>query len=60
LRLLDSADRQLGTGDIAESLGVSRPTVLQRLNALRDAGLVEWHGKSAQDPRAYWILAPES
>jgi ATP-dependent DNA helicase RecG len=60
LRLLDAADRQLGTGDIAGSLGVSRPTVLQRLNALRDVGLIDWHGTSPQDPRAYWTLPAES
>jgi ATP-dependent DNA helicase RecG len=30
--------------------------ILKQLNALRDAGLVEWVGKSPKDPRAYWRL----
>jgi ATP-dependent DNA helicase RecG len=54
LRLLENTDRQLGTGDIAELLRISRPTAGKRLGALRDAGLVEWHGKSTRDPRACW------
>lgn len=48
---------QLGTGDIAELLDIARPTVLRRLNALQDAGLVERVGKSPKDPRAFWRLA---
>jgi ATP-dependent DNA helicase RecG len=51
---------RLSTGEIAEMLGLSRPVVLSRLNALRDLRLIEWVGKSPRDPRAYWTLpAPE-
>jgi len=44
----------LGTGEIVERSGRSRPYVLKRLYALEQAGLVEWAGKSRQDPRALW------
>ncbi len=57
MRLLDAlrrAHRPLGTGQIAELSGTARPTALRRLNALRDAGLVVWEGRSANDPRATW------
>lgn len=47
---------RLGTGEVAEVLGVSRPTAAKRLTAMRDAGVVEWVGNSARDPRAYWRL----
>jgi ATP-dependent DNA helicase RecG len=49
----------LSTGDIAEALGLSRPTTIRRLNALKSAGLIDWVGKSANDPRAYWRLHSE-
>ncbi|HEX8003225.1 MAG TPA: ATP-binding protein [Mycobacteriales bacterium] len=52
---LREADR-LSTGEIAEVLGMSRPPALKRLAAMRDAGVIEWVGKSARDPRAYWRL----
>jgi ATP-dependent DNA helicase RecG len=54
LRLIENTDRQLGTGDVAAALGISRPTAVKRLNALRDEGLISWHGNSPRDPRAYW------
>lgn len=54
---LRSADR-LSTGEIAETLGVTRPTAARRLQALQEAGLVRWVGKSQKDPRAYWTLPP--
>lgn len=57
--VLDSLRRErrpLGTGDLESLVGVSRPTVLRHLNALRDAGLVAWDGTSARDPRATWRL----
>lgn len=47
---------QLGTGELVDSSGFSRPFVISRLNALRDAGLVEWTGTSKKDPRASWRL----
>lgn len=55
LRALRESGRA-GTGDLAGALRVSRPVVIRRLRALEEAGLVEWVGKSANDPRAYWRL----
>lgn len=46
----------LGTGEIADYIGLSRPAALKRLNALREAGLLRWNGKSARDPRAVWYV----
>jgi ATP-dependent DNA helicase RecG len=54
---LREADR-LSTGEVAELLGVSRPVAQRELASLREAGIVEWVGKSPQDPRAYWRLKP--
>jgi ATP-dependent DNA helicase RecG len=54
-RTLRSAGR-MSTGDVMEALGVSRPVVQRELNVLKDAGVVEWIGKSPKDPRAYWQL----
>jgi ATP-dependent DNA helicase RecG len=50
------AAERLSTGEVTELLGVSRPIAQRELNALREAGLVEWVGKSPKDPRAYWRL----
>ncbi|MGA2163545.1 MAG: ATP-binding protein [Solirubrobacteraceae bacterium] len=47
---------RLSTGEVAEELGLSRPATMKRLAALRREGLIEWAGKSAKDPRAYWRL----
>jgi ATP-dependent DNA helicase RecG len=44
--------------EVADRIGMSRPATLKRLNAMKDAGLVEWIGKSPKDPRAYWRLRP--
>lgn len=55
--VLRDADR-LSTIEIARAIGRSRPTTVKRLSALRHAGVVEWVGKSAKDPRAYWTLPP--
>ncbi len=49
---------RLSTGEVAEELGLSRPATTKRLAALRREGLIEWVGKSAKDPRAYWRLPP--
>src|SRR4051794_22405971 len=46
----------LSTGEVAEHIGVSRPTAKNRLDQLREAGLVSWTGKSPRDPRASWSL----
>lgn len=53
---LREADR-LSTGEVQELLSVSRPTAQRELGQLKDAGIIEWIGKSPQDPRAYWCLA---
>jgi DNA-binding MarR family transcriptional regulator len=58
-RLIMAALREAGTlstGEVAEAIGVSRPTASTHLRALRDAGLVVWSGKSSHDPRASWSL----
>lgn len=47
---------RLGTGDLAQVLGVSRPVAIRRLTSLRNAGLIAWVGNSRRDPRAYWQL----
>ncbi|TAM66868.1 MAG: winged helix-turn-helix transcriptional regulator [Microbacteriaceae bacterium] len=47
---------ELSTGEVAELTGAARPTVLRHLDALRDAGYVQWVGKSRKDPRASWRL----
>jgi ATP-dependent DNA helicase RecG len=54
-RALRSAGR-MSTGEVTETLGISRPVVQKELSALREAGIVEWIGKSPKDPRAYWQL----
>ena len=54
---LRTADR-LSTGEVADLLGVSRPVAQRDLAALREAGIIEWIGKSPNDPRAYWRLSP--
>lgn len=58
-RLIMSALRDAGslsTGEIAETIGVSRPTAANHLKTLQAAGLIVWTGKSANDPRASWSL----
>jgi ATP-dependent DNA helicase RecG len=47
---------RLSTGEVAETLRVSRPIAQRELNTLRDAGMIEWVGKSSRDPRAFWRL----
>ncbi|MBN8971626.1 MAG: helix-turn-helix domain-containing protein, partial [Rhizobiales bacterium] len=56
LDLLRATAGELGTGEIAEALGMSRPTAMNRLKALQEEGLVLWVGKSSRDPRAVWRL----
>src|SRR5215475_4121554 len=55
LDTLRAAPVPLGTGELAEALDLSRPTVVRKLRALEKAGLVRWIGKSQKDPRAAWI-----
>ena len=47
---------QLSTGEVAQLIGAARPTAIRRLQELRNAGIIEWIGKSPSDPRAYWRL----
>ena len=49
---------RLSTAEIAEAIGLSRPTTLNRLRALEASGMIAWVGKSPTDPRAYWTLPP--
>lgn len=56
LEALRTSGRAMGTGDIAEAIGVQRPATLRALKALQDLGEVIWHGKSSKDPRATWSL----
>lgn len=49
---------RLSTGEIVEALGVSRPVAQRELDVLREAGVIDWVGKSPKDPRAYWRLRP--
>lgn len=44
----------LSTGDAVDASGWSRPVVLRDLGHLRDLGLIEWLGRSRNDPWAYW------
>lgn len=48
--------QRLSTGEIEDRIGLTRPATLKRLTRMRDAGLIEWVGKSPKDPRAYWTL----
>lgn len=57
LDLMRSAGEPLRTGEVEALAGVTRPTALRQLRALRDAGLVSWDGESARDPQARWRLA---
>ena len=56
LAILRLHDRPLGTGEIIEESGRSRPWVRMRLDELRDSGVVHWTGRSVRDPRAVWSL----
>lgn len=59
LRVMRQAGRPLGTGEIMELVGRSRPWINKVLIALRDEGQVEWTGKSTKDPRATWAIAEQ-
>ena len=53
---LRAAGQPLGTGQIAELVGIARPTATRHLQTLRDNDLIIWEGKSQKDPRATWRL----
>ncbi|MDR0782925.1 MAG: putative DNA binding domain-containing protein [Propionibacteriaceae bacterium] len=57
LELVRQAGVPLGTGEVAELSGYSRPTVIRHLTTLRAAGLVVWKGESPRDPHATWAIA---
>lgn len=57
LDVLRRARRPLSTGQVAEVLGVARPTAGRHLRALHDARLVVWDGQSPRDPRASWRVS---
>lgn len=48
--------RPMSTGQIAELVGVTRPTASRHLQTLRKHGLVGWDGQGPKDPRASWTL----
>ncbi|WP_423919550.1 ATP-binding protein [Candidatus Poriferisodalis sp.] len=50
----------LSTGDAVEASGWSRPVVLRDLGRLRDLGLIEWLGRSRNDPWAYWRVREQT
>lgn len=57
-----AALRQVGrlrTGDVAELLGVTRPTAIRRLRRMEELSVIEWIGKSDTDPNAFWALAEQ-
>jgi ATP-dependent DNA helicase RecG len=54
---LRSAER-LSTIELARAMDLSRPAAIKRLTRLREAGVIQWVGKSPRDPRAYWTLPP--
>ncbi len=47
---------RLSTGEIIAASGLSRPVVIRQLKSLQEAGILERHGHSPKDPRAYWAL----
>lgn len=57
LAVMRRARRPLSTGQVVEACGYARPTTLRYLRALQSAGLVDWNGDSANDPRASWVIA---
>jgi ATP-dependent DNA helicase RecG len=59
LDALRAASAPLGTGELVEFLGSSRPYILTRLRALEKEGYVVWSGKSPRDPRAVWLISPD-
>ncbi|MGH8885423.1 MAG: ATP-binding protein [Egibacteraceae bacterium] len=56
VRLIREAGRA-STGELVEASGRSRPVVIRQLQALQEAGIIDWAGHSKKDPRAYWTLA---
>ena len=57
LDVLRRARQPLSTGEVAQALGIARPSAGRHLRKLRDIGLVEWKGQSPRDPRASWLVS---
>lgn len=55
--MLRRTGRALGTGEIVDLTGRSRPTISKQLRSLCDEQLVIWSSNSDKDPRATWALA---
>jgi ATP-dependent DNA helicase RecG len=53
------ARRPMSTADVADALGVARPTAIRYLKKARERGLVRWDGLSRNDPRASWYLVED-
>jgi len=49
-------NERMSTAELTEVVGRSKPAVRNLLNVMRAADLIDWTGKSARDPRAYWSL----
>lgn len=56
LDVLRLEGRPMGTGAVAGVAGVSRPTAIRHLQALRELDLVDWDGQDPKDPHATWRL----
>ncbi|WP_371151417.1 ATP-binding protein [Buchananella felis] len=56
LEAMRLAGKPLSTGQVAELAGIARATAGRALQSLVEAGLVQWHGVSPQDPNATWRL----
>lgn len=56
LAALETSARPMSTGEVAEALGVSIPSVRRALQAMRGKGLVKWRGNGPRDPRAVWFV----
>jgi ATP-dependent DNA helicase RecG len=48
--------RPVSTGQVAEMVGIARPTASRHLQTLREHDLVVWDGQGPKDPRASWSL----
>lgn len=49
-------NERMSTAELAEVVGRSRPSARRVLDLMREADLIDWAGKSTNDPRAYWHL----
>lgn len=49
-------NERMSTSELASIVGRSKPAVRNLLARMREVALIEWHGKSLRDPRAYWCL----